>query len=393
MHASVTARGRAFAAWVLGLGALTTVLAQFVPQLDAVFMLIWAGFVLVAGVRFRTEVVLSGLPLACIAAGVLLGIYCFACYLATGEVGYLDGFLLLYAKALLMYVVGLMAFPAVGVSRRCWRVVFALYLVGAGAYLVWAMASYFPGLSAWMSSEVYLFSSKNSMGQICAVASILLFVAAFSSGRMAPRVTFAALAAAFWVGILIMQCRTAALGVALACVSVLVVRRMKRVLLVVAAATLLVVAASPEVQSFFAHAFFLDKYSGAGADEISSGRLGLWGEALAALRGHELTGLGDYYTDNLYVNVLANLGALGFLLLMAVWAARIVANVRLSASGRAASGPLAGLLLPLTVFYLFESLLEGHPPFGPGTCSLLFWIICGCCDASEVRAVKRSLRS
>lgn len=393
MSASASTREGAFAAWVIGLGALTTVLAQFIPQLDTVFILIWVGFVLIAGVKFRSEIILSGFPPFCFAVGILLGIYCCFCYLATGERGYLGGFLLLYIKTLLMYVVGLMAFPAMGTSARRWKVIFAFYLVGAGAYFIWAMANYFPGLSAWMSNKVYLFSSKNSMGQICAVASVFLLVVVFSNKRTALRVLFATLAAAFWVGILIMQCRTAALGVVFACVSVLVAKRMKRVLLVMAAVLLLVVAASPEIQSFLIHAFFLDKYSGAGVDEMSSGRLGLWNEALAALRGHEMIGLGEYYTDNLYINVLVNLGLVGFLLLMAMWVPRVALNVKLSFSGRVGSGTLFGLLLPCTVFYFFESLLEGRPPFGPGTCSFLFRIICGYCDAAKVKAARQSLSS
>ena len=31
--------------------------------------------------------------------------------------------------------------------------------------------------------------------------------------------------------------------------------------------------------------------------------------------------------------------------------------------------------LLLTVFFLGESLFEGHPPFGPGVCAMMLWFL------------------
>ena len=38
------------------------------------------------------------------------------------------------------------------------------------------------------------------------------------------------------------------------------------------------------------------------------------------------------------------------------------------------------LLLTMTIYYTFTSILEAYPPFGPGSCSFLFWIINGFVD-------------
>ena len=39
----------------------------------------------------------------------------------------------------------------------------------------------------------------------------------------------------------------------------------------------------------------------------------------------------------------------------------------------------------LAIFYFVETILKGFPPIGPGTCSFLFWIVCGYIDGSKAQ--------
>lgn len=381
-------RGRGMA-WVLAAGCLFTVLAQISPSLSVVFTALWLSALLVMAVRHRAEVRFSGMSLLAAGAGVALGAYCSVQFLLTGELGYVDGFFLLYAKCLLMYLVGLAFFSASGGLGGGWRAILAVYILASAVYLAWVLANYFPGLGVWLDSQVYLYSSKNSLGQICGVSAVVLLLAGSEAGTVPRKALCWLLAAALTVGVLLVQCRTAVLAVALSAVFLLFMRRKKRILLVVGAVALLVVLASPALRDFLAHAFFLDKYEGADANAFSSGRFGLWELALSRTSGSELFGLGDYYVDNLYIDIYANLGIVGLLIFMAVWVPRIVVNVRRGLSSwtdGSEMGLLQQAVAALTVFYVVESMLEGQPPFGPGTCSFLFWMACGYLDGKYAPA-------
>ncbi len=379
-------------AWLLAVGCLLTVLAQIVPLLSVAFTTLWLLALMLMAVRHRSEIRFSGMSLLATGAGVVLGAYCSARFLATGEFGYMDGFFLLYTKSLLMYMVGLALFSASDGRGGVWKVILVAYVLGSIIYLAWAFANFFPGFSVWLDNEIYLFSSKNSFGQICGVSAIVLFLAGFESRTTSHRLPCWLLTAVFSFSVLLFQCRTAVLAVVLSVVFILAMKRRKRILFVGMIVVLLMILAFPSLRDLFVHAFFLDKYEEAGADAFSSGRLGLWELALSRTSGSELFGLGDYYVDNLYINIYANLGIVGLLILMIVWVPRVVANIRqglFCRDERIEVGFLRQAVAALTVFYVIESMLEGQPPFGPGACSFLFWMLCGYLDAGLSQSRRR----
>ena len=380
-----TSKEKAGTCFAIAFGCFTTILAQIESRLSFVFTIFWFAFVLYLAVNHRSRARFVGISFFTVAFAVILLIYCSACYLATDELGFLTGFFQLYLKCLLMYLVGFLAAPSSELKTRQWNTVLVVYVVAVCIYVVWALINYFPGFDAWLSSEVYLFEKKNSLGQIAGVAVIILLAMSFEQNSPVRGAALWLFAAGLVLCILLVQCRTAVLACCVALVCLLVLMRKKWIIAALIVLFVLCIAVSSELQDILSHAFFLDKYEGADANTMSSGRLGYWAEALDAVKGSELIGIGDYYVDNMYIAVYVNLGIIGFVLFMCLWVSRIIVNFKriLNQQSNSNNGVLYKITACLVVFYLVESLLEAYPPFGPGTCSFMFWMLCGYLDGIE----------
>ena len=79
----------------------------------------------------------------------------------------------------------------------------------------------------------------------------------------------------------------------------------------------------------------------------------------------------------LYLFLMTDVGLVGFIPIIILWVTRITKNV--SAFIREKT-PFTSCILCLTVFYFMESLFEAYPPFGPGVCTFMFWIVCAFLD-------------
>ena len=115
----------------------------------------------------------------------------------------------------------------------------------------------------------------------------------------------------------------------------------------------------------------IDKYAGADINTLSSGRLGLYVQALDNFIESPILGVGRYYVDCSYIYILAESGIIGFLLIEFIWLKRIVLNLKHKYSPYARPY----MLTSFVIFYFIESLLEGQPPFGPGVSSFMFWML------------------
>ena len=376
----------------LAVGYAVTVLAQIEPRFAAVYMVLWPILVLYLLVFNKERARFSGMPFVVMFTTVILVVYCSACFLCSGETGYLTGFCQLYLKCVLMYLIGFLLFSDVQ-RTGIWKVALLAYVAASFAYAIWAVEQYFPGFGAWLSTMEYLFASKNSFGQIVGVAAIVLVVFALECQSQGKKIAAFTMAVFLACSMLLMQCRTALLAGCLALVYLLWSKKRRTVLFVLAAVFLVCLALVPELQDVVTHALLLDKYAGADMNTLSHGRIGFWDAALDATDGHEMFGVGDYYVDSMYIDVYVNLGFVGFVLVMGVWVARVLVNVRRGARMRryGEASVLPGTVACLTVFYLVESLFEGYPPFGPGTCSFVFWMLCGYLDGAFLSANAGSL--
>lgn len=248
-----------------------------------------------------------------------------------------------------------------------------IYLLASVILGMWANATYFSSYSTWLQQQVYVFSQKNSAGQIWCTAAIMGF-ALIKPSSMLQKVFWHVCALYVLFMTALSQCRTAMLAMAVVGIVLILTFsehkfRWFTVVLVLAAALWQV----PAVQSFIDKSLFLTKYAGADLNTFSSGRIGLYAKALQSFLRSPFVGVGNYYVDCSYICVLAEDGIIGFILVESVWLHRMILNM--SPSYFPVTKRSQQLLVAITVFYIVESVLEGYPPFGPGVSSFMFWIL------------------
>ncbi len=389
---SVTARESA-PALLLGLAFSLTLLSQLAPlqgvALSTGYAICWVSTLVYGVSRGLSSLRLEGFARIFLTAYLVAGVFCCCLFLLTGEGGYVNGFFLLLTKVALVYYAGWTCSPLLncrGMDLLLW-----VYVVFAAVYALWVQITYIPTVSIWMGSQTYLYGAKNSFGQVSGMAVLCLLFFLNPKGRLAKGVRWVLIA---YLGLMVVlaQCRTALLALFVAALVWLTLRGKLRIAIVATVICTLAVLAVPDLRSYAEHAFLLDKYDGAGLDAFSSGRLGIWARSLSMFLAHPLTGVGDWYVDNMYINCLTNLGVLAGGAVLGLWAYRIALNIRSRPAGnREAWGweaRLRGLVLAATAFYIVESLLEGQPPLGPGTCSFLFWVLCGYLDGRHPAAAR-----
>ena len=244
------------------------------------------------------------------------------------------------------------------------------YVVCALIFAAYINITFFASYQAWLASKQYLFASKNSAAQIWCTAILIIYYVIFPVARR----KYLWYASAFYLLVLcgLSQCRTAILG--LACVLIFNILMYSKhkvkwlLLLYFGLGGLLFLS---ETRQFVSQAFLLEKYAGADLNTMSSGRLGLYAQALDRFIESPILGVGCYYVDCSYIYILAESGIIGFLLIEFIWFKRIVLNLKHKYSSYARPY----MLTSFVIFYFIESLLEGQPPFGPGVSSFMFWML------------------
>jgi len=241
---------------------------------------------------------------------------------------------------------------------------------------------YFTSLSDWMNQMQNLYGKKNSAGQIFAVSIILLlFFFNYSSSRLITLLRFTAAGFLFYVMLLI-QCRSAMISLAIVCLGrifFLKKGKFKYLFLFLSIGALALIY--PDTRDIIFKALYINKYAGTDLNTFSSGRLGYWEEGLKVFYEHILVGVGNYYVDNFYINTLIQTGLLGFIIIVPIFLNRAWRNVKLKGeSNDKITISLFHIIKLLTVFYFIESFFEGYPPFGPGVCAFIFWLLSGYLD-------------
>lgn len=215
-----------------------------------------------------------------------------------------------------------------------------------------------------------------------------------SDGKKANILKLAAITYLIIISVFL-QCRTAILGLACVLTFHFFIRanvKRKAIFIVVLAIIILIVISTPTLLEIFRHTFALDKYESATVNELSSGRIGLWQKALGYFAESPLLGTVSYYVDCMYISAYTALGIFGGTALMVPWFKRISKNFKALgfALKHKSSSKLETTVSYMTIFYFVESLLEGQPPFGPGACSAMFWLLCSYMDYTYYKPPKGS---
>lgn len=152
------------------------------------------------------------------------------------------------------------------------------------------------------------------------------------------------------------------------------------------------------VRNIFNQAFMVNKYSssqGLNLETFSSGRMHLWANALAVFSSHVFLGGGNYYVDNLYINLLAQGGLIGSLFLIGLLFFRMYLNFQSLRCNkfRIHSNAVLKINVIASIFYIVMTIFEGYPPFGPGVASMFFWMLNGMMDWQKYLRKNRNVKA
>lgn len=252
-----------------------------------------------------------------------------------------------------------------------------LYILMAVVLAVVFVVQYVPSYQAWLSANTYLLGQKNSAAQIFSSAA-LLSLFGIEKGKKWARYASAGLLLG---ATLLFQCRAAILGICAAMFFVYTLFSRRKLLIgIIGLLILFFVIYNDTTWAFVQQALNLNKVmANPSLDALSSGRLGNYTQALKVFAEHPIVGVGEYRVDNLYISMLAELGIVGFCILIPTFFTRLFLNIQCL---RNKSNPITNTIFLLTVFYFVESWLERLPPYGPGVSSFMFWTLCGYLDAN-----------
>ena len=359
---------------LLILFSVLTVLFQ-TPQLmgiRGINYIIWPAFVfiLIAFQKLKIEYTRFGKTFLIVYS--MIAIQCVACSFFNDT--YLSSnYLKITFLPLCMYWIGIQLYKWSDeefMQRFFWG-----YLIATVLLAITLQMEYVPSLTAWKSIKSYLYDEKNSAAQILS-SGILVSIFGIKGKKKLQLCTRIAFAFYLFVVIGLLQCRTAMLALAAAIfVYVFMKTKHKGIAIGLLSVALVLLYNIPIVNTFIRQAFLLNKYQGADSNTFSSGRLANYFKTLDAFWEHPILGNGHWYVDEFFICVLAELGIVTGGALILLWLSRMIKSIcstRMSQFGF--------LLLTMTIYYTFTSILEAYPPFGPGSCSFLFWIINGFVD-------------
>lgn len=358
---------------------IVTVLTQ-VPALSSYFRpAMYALWVLALAVGFAE----SGFTIPRIR---FLGLYiitlvilvseCIICDFVQGT--HLDSYALqVVPLPLLCYIVGLYFAQIIRrqLARQC---LWALFLTAFFAFM-YIFITYVGSLSVWLNANYYIYIQKNSAAQIIGCTMLLTAFLINPEKKWINVIKYIALAVMF-VFIVAMQCRTALVGLltTAAVYYFLVLHGRKKILATLALVVLVVlVINSDTLMQYVTKAFVFTERQSRNLDGFVSGRITLFGEAWQIFREHPFVGTGHYRVDDFYLCLLSDVGLIGFVPIITLWIVRIYKNVSAFFVEKTA---FTSCVLCLTVFYFMESLFEAYPPFGPGVCTFMFWVVCAFLD-------------
>lgn len=287
-----------------------------------------------------------------------------------------------FITSLLFYIVGMLFFR-MGLSTHDLQVAFRAYCIACILLGMYIWFTFYGDLGHWFDTDVNLYGKKNSAGQILAVGVIISFFY-LKSKTWASKLINIIIGLSLTFIIMIIHCRTALLALcAVIFVNLFLLssRKQKMVIIAVLPFVFLLVFNMPFLKELVNQALYINKFTAYGEFTINaflSNRLDWFTAAYEKFTQSATTvwlGIGRSYVDNLFINVLTSSGIIGALIIASVYLNRFTTNLRFTKIHNEYI-----LLKTLSIFYIVESFAEGLPPYGPGACSVIFWLLCGYCD-------------
>lgn len=278
---------------------------------------------------------------------------------------------------LLCYLVGIL-FSRV-MKKKTTDISLIVLLLTSFLMFSYIFAIYIGDFRTWFNAKTYIYEQKNSAAQIIGCTIIISAFLIKSSRKWLNVIRYLILVFMFLI-IVAMQSRAAIISLIVTAIVYyfIVLRGKKRVFITILLFAVLLMALNSELLlKYVVKAFIFNSRQTKNLDNFTSGRLSHFVNAWELFKEHPIIGTGHNRVDNLYLCVLSDVGLVGFIPVIVLWITRIIKNVIFYFRYRT---PFAVCVLCLTVFYLCESFAEAYPPFGPGVCAFMFWLICSYID-------------
>lgn len=309
-------------------------------------------------------------------------IFLFSVYLGHLIIGeYIPQIFKILFICIMMYEIG--SLVASRINKKQIEKILKVYCISCLILSIYIYLTKFATLDDWMNTMENVYHRKNSAGQLISVSIIIHVMLLNTKNRIKKCINYISIFILSFVLILI-QCRTAILGLFVVIIYKIVILSSKKLKgISITIFTLIFLVTNKYTFAIIEKALYLNKYRGASLDKFSSGRLTFYTEGLAKWSdsiGFPFFGLGNYYVDNFYINIIISVGILGFIPIILIVLKRFKTNFKSNYFKNKDNSFVIELINLLSIFYIIESMLEGFPPLGPGACSFIFWILCGYVD-------------
>lgn len=230
------------------------------------------------------------------------------------------------------------------------------------------------------NTVIYVYRSKNSAGQLIQTALVLLIFMLKQKGAK-RLIKFGVILFLLYV-IALMRSRASIVSLVLipiVYVSCHNVKRRNKILVICAVtAAVLVIILNDTVYDYAIRNLILNttdnsSISFSDLNRISSHRYSYFKTFATLFQGNELIGIGSYYMDNIYMEVILNYGIFigSFIIALALFPLKVAYTSKI----RNVDFELVIKIIALS--YAFNGIFEGVAPYGPGAKCFLLWLIIG----------------
>ncbi|MEW7917782.1 O-antigen ligase family protein [Enterococcus avium] len=280
------------------------------------------------------------------------------------------------------YCNGSLLYASKAWSEKKLKFLLIIYVISVSLLALQIHITFFPSFSTWTQSLVYLYSRKNSAGQIICMSILIILYAQFYKKNTIVKwghVAYLSLV------LFLIQSRASVISLVFSVIMMeLLVKKKNRMKKIVCLLGFIIILYNTPLRYFFDKVFLLSKYQGTDLNTFSSGRLGLWAQAFSLFRESPFLGVGNHYVDNFFIGFLTEYGIIGFIIVVPFIFYKLIRVISISLrkkSIESVNSNYGMLITSISFFYIMESIFEAIPPLGPGVCAFLFWLLLGFADA------------
>lgn len=260
--------------------------------------------------------------------------------------------------------------------KDSFRGILTSYFITTVVYCLWSMFFTSFSINTWDEASEYTFQYKNSFAQLASIGFLIGIYLCFTIKKRIIQTTIILFMLFVIISIFYAQSRTSIVALLFAVTIWMYEYSLKYqkksfffIFLILIGGLFLLYTYDSSTRDFINHSLLLDKYGASGSfDDLSSNRMTYNEEAINVIINYPW-GIGMYYVDNLYLQLLTETGLIGFFLIFTLFVHQFLRILSFKGDNK-----IKILMMSFCCFYIIVSLAEAYPPFGPGVSSFMFWL-------------------